>query len=147
MRAIGISTIFAATLATACMAWAAEASQVSASYASLNPPKYPDDVSGTTPEGTVYLRVHVGIDGRPVSVDRAKVLPDTLPDATADRLAESAIAAVRTWTFEPAEHDGAKQESSVIVPVRFAAGPQSSSPDWTPPGSDVVLDEILTRKQ
>ncbi len=42
-RAIGISTIFATALATACMAWAAEASQVSASYASLNPPQYPDD--------------------------------------------------------------------------------------------------------
>jgi protein TonB len=76
------------------------------------PPKYPAQAQRRGHEGHVVLRVHVGVDGRPLGVEVEESSGHSLLD-------EAAVAAVREWTFEPAREGDRAVESLVHVPFRF----------------------------
>ena len=110
------------TLASPTTRAAGEAVATAPSYARLSPPVYPKALAEQRVEGTVLLRVEVGADGKPGRID---LDPDSprLPQA----LNEAAIAAVRTWTFNPATKDGQPVAAQVVVPVKFALDPTASA--------------------
>lgn len=62
--------------------------------------------------GTVLLRVHVGPDGQPYSVD----LVQSSGSRALDRAASDAV---RRWRFRPAVRDGQAIAASVQVPITF----------------------------
>jgi len=113
----------------------AAAADSGVSYRSLKPPAWPADVKG--PQGVVVLRVLVGTGGEAKDVK----VEGTTPGAEAFN--STALAAVKTWTFEPAHKGGKAVESSVRVPLRFgdkgALEPTLAS-DGTP-----ALDEIYLK--
>jgi len=146
-RLLGAATVVTTLVAASCIAWAAQSVQIAPSYARLSPPTYPADVSGIVPEGTVFLKVRVGRDGQPISVERERVVPESLPAQVADQLFASADAAVRTWTFNSAQRDGKSEEGSVIVPVTFSASAVGSPVSALPESSETMLDEIAVRRQ
>ena len=82
------------------------------SYLRAPAPPYPPAARKAHREGTVVLQVTVSADGRAekVVVSRSSGSPD---------LDEAAIAAVRTWTFRPAEVNGQRVGTTVEVPVAF----------------------------
>jgi len=121
-RILGATGLAAAVLTAGGLAWAAQPASTGPGYGRLSPPAYPADLDGVVPEGTVYLKVRVGSDGTPLAVERDRVVPDSLPTAVADQLADSAAAAVRSWTFTPAQRNGRSEEGSVVVPIRFSSG-------------------------
>jgi protein TonB len=79
-------------------------------------PAYPPAARAGRFEGVVDLRVRVGEDG---AVQELEVL-------RCDRgrlgFEESALAAVRTWRFRPAERDGLVVEAVTTLRVAFRAG-------------------------
>ncbi|WP_440225734.1 energy transducer TonB [Dokdonella sp. MW10] len=96
-------------------------------------------------EGRVHLDVLVGRDGMPLDIVRGRIEPEALHVALADRLADSAIAAVRAWTFEPAMRDGAPYEARVIVPIAFGAG-VAADVAAAADGDVTALDTIVVRE-
>jgi protein TonB len=76
------------------------------------PPCYPAEAQRRGHEGRVVLRVHVGADGRALSVE----VEESSGHAALD---EAAVAAVRGWIFEPAREGDRAVESVVRVPFRF----------------------------
>jgi protein TonB len=88
----------------------------------MNPaPRYPSDARLRNQQGTVLLRVLVAADG---SVERIELGQSS----GFDSLDQAAIETVRdSWRFVPAENDGAKLESWVIVPIRFSLEQARSS--------------------
>jgi protein TonB len=82
---------------------------------SQNPvPIYPIEARLKAQEGTVLLRIEVGLDG---SVERAEIERSSGFHA----LDESAMETVRTrWRFVPARRDGIAVESWCEVPIRFS---------------------------
>ncbi|MGB0132334.1 M56 family metallopeptidase [Dokdonella sp.] len=145
-KALGSSVLLASALATSCIVWAAQASEVPASYARLSPPAYPVDIAGVVVQGTVYLKVSVTSDGVPAEVVLDHVQPESMAAEVADSLAASAIDAVRTWTFNAARRDGKLAPGVVIVPVTFSA---TGEPSVTTAASGELtqLDSINVRKQ
>lgn len=81
-------------------------------YRSHPRPEYPAQARRDRQEGVVLLKVQIGPDGRPadVALQRSSGFP---------LLDESAIRAVKRWTFEPATAVGLPVASQVEVPVRF----------------------------
>lgn len=78
-------------------------------YSKLAPPRYPP----SRHEGTVMMRLVIGVDGRvtQVGLERGSGFAD---------LDEAAMAAARGWLFEPAIEAGRAVASTVRVPVEFA---------------------------
>jgi protein TonB len=77
-------------------------------------PSYPPDALRNGESGTVLLRVHVGPDGVPYSVD--------LVQSSRSRALDRAAAdAVRRWRFRPAQRDGQPVAGVVQVPIAFTA--------------------------
>ena len=76
-------------------------------------PKYPEEAKKAGKDGTVILKVTVGVDG--------KVVVATVADDVADcpSLSASALQAIRQWTFEAATEDGEPVEMEVMIPVEF----------------------------
>jgi protein TonB len=75
-------------------------------------PRYPRDAQRRGETGTVLLRVHVGPDGRPYSVD--------LVQGSGSRVLDRAASdAVRRWRFRPAVRGGQAVAGEVQVPVTF----------------------------
>lgn len=145
-KAVGSSMLLASVLATSCIVWAAQASDVPASYARLSPPTYPDDLAGVVVEGTVYLKVNITSDGVPADVVLDHVQPESMPTEVAERLATSAIDAVKSWTFNAAKRDGKLQPSAVIVPVAFSSA--GEPPMATAASSELPqLDSINIKRQ
>jgi protein TonB len=75
-------------------------------------PRYPREAQRRGETGTVLLRVHVGPDGTPYSVD----LVQGSGSRTLDRAASDAV---RRWRFRPAVRDGQAVAGEVQVPVTF----------------------------
>lgn len=75
-------------------------------------PEYPPALRGTGRAGTVLLAVTVDETGRIDAIDVLRSVPG---------LDEAAIAAVRRWTFRPAEYDGQRVRGSVTVGIEFSA--------------------------
>lgn len=102
------------------------------SYRRLTRIDYPQSATVANAQGVVYIAVHVAADG---SVARANV-DSVLPIARTD-LADAALNAVKTWTFNPLTVDGKTAESDTTVAVAFSLDP--NRPLKVVPG---VLDAI-----
>lgn len=125
----------AATLSSPMTQASGDDAATTPSYARLSPPQYPKALADQRIEGTVLLVVDVGADGKPVQV---ALDPDSpkLPAAMND----AAIAAVQTWTFNPAMKHDQPVAARVIVPVKFALDPaRDVDADKAPTGA---LDTI-----
>jgi TonB family protein len=85
-----------------------------ASYRMLTAVDYPrsDVLAGV--EGVVYVKVRIQTDGRIASLAVDRVEPES-----ARSLANPALAAMNTWTFNPARVAGRDIASSVTVPIVF----------------------------
>ncbi|MGZ3254694.1 MAG: energy transducer TonB [Burkholderiaceae bacterium] len=88
------------------------APEFSATYLHNPAPEYPLRAKRRGQEGTTFLSVRVGINGRALSahVSRSSGIPE---------LDEAALDAVRGWTFVPAKKGNEPVEGLVEVPVRF----------------------------
>jgi protein TonB len=85
-----------------------------ADYARNPLPAYPAVARRREQQGTVTVRVLVGVDG---FVERAEIADSS----GFDTLDNAALETVRSrWRFVPARHDGLAIESWVLVPIRFA---------------------------
>jgi protein TonB len=81
--------------------------------ASSPAPRYPRDAQRRGETGTVLVRVHVGADGEPGSVD--------LVEGSGSRsLDRAAVDAVRRWRFEPAIRNGQAVAGTVQIPITFS---------------------------
>ena len=77
-------------------------------------PDYPPDAFRNGESGTVVLRVHVGPDGIPYSID--------LVQSSRSRALDRAAAdAVKRWRFRPAQRGGEPVAGVVQVPIVFTA--------------------------
>ena len=85
------------------------------------PPTYPLAAIAARQRGHLDLRVDVDEHGQPRDVAVAKADP---PEAEA-ALGESAIAAVRKWSFNPALVDGRAVASTIFVPIDYRFGDDS----------------------
>ena len=112
-----------------------EADLLGATYARLSPPKYPAEALASKVQGTVLLRVLVGIDGAPARVQIDRSSGDARLDAAAQ-------AKVRDWRFNPARQAGQAVEGWVQVPVTFSLDGGNTGSPTLPPGA---LDEIYIK--
>lgn len=84
----------------------------SAAYLRNPAPRYPVAARRAGEQGTVTLKVLVGMDGLPQRVEVEKT-------SGSSRLDSAALDAVRRWRFVPARRGAAPIESWVLVPVVF----------------------------
>lgn len=84
------------------------------------PPDYPPELACDDVGGKVILRVTVGLDGTPSSVEVAQSSRTAALDLAAQE-------AVRTWRFRPATRGGQPLEKTIQVPVTFT--PPALRPD------------------
>ncbi|MEN4902263.1 energy transducer TonB [Luteimonas sp. TWI1437] len=94
-------------------ALSAPASGVQLQYAAAPPPSYPRASLRAGHTGVVQLEVHVGIDGRPLSVRVHRSSGHRDLDQAALRQVQ------RHWTFQPAMRDGRPIEAIGVVPIAF----------------------------
>ena len=76
------------------------------------PPRYPGESRNAREEGTVQLRVVVGVEGSAKEVSVAQ-------SSGYARLDASALEAVRKWRFMPAKQGDKLIEGSIVIPVSF----------------------------
>ncbi|HXV10485.1 MAG TPA: energy transducer TonB [Burkholderiales bacterium] len=84
----------------------------SAAYLRNPAPRYPVAARRAGEQGTVTLKVLVGMDGLPQRVEVEKT-------SGSSRLDSAALDAVRRWRFVPARRGSSAIESWVLVPVVF----------------------------
>lgn len=101
-----------------------EMAQVDAQSRQANPPNYPADAMAEGKEGTVVMQVDIDAQG---AVTAARVERS----AGDPRLDSSALAAVKTWRFNPEIQNGKAVPSRVRVPIMFAM--QEPPPPPAPP--------------
>ncbi len=75
-------------------------------------PEYPPAAMRSGEQGTVMVRVEVGVDGLPTSVEVAQ-------RSGSRDLDRAAVDAVRQWRFQPAQRDGQAVPGAVTVPIDF----------------------------
>jgi protein TonB len=75
-------------------------------------PEYPSAAMRNGDQGTVMVRVDVGADGIPTSVEVAE-------RSGSRDLDRAALTAVRQWRFQPAQRDGQPVPGAVTVPIDF----------------------------
>lgn len=80
---------------------------------SASPPAYPREAREARQQGTVILRVLVGIRG-----ESREVIVET--SSGAETLDAAAVAAARQWKFNPGITDGKPSEGAILVPVTFS---------------------------
>ena len=107
--------------------------QVHASYRRLTRIVYPASAVAAKAEGVVYVRTHIAADGRVVDVRADGSMSKAAPELSA-----AALAAVKSWTFDPARANGKPLASIEIIPVVFTLDPQ-----FPPPSSGGTLDTIV----
>ena len=76
-------------------------------------PRYPPMARRAHAQGTVFLRVIIGTDGRPREVRVERSSGHELLDVAARN-------AVEKWLFRPYRENGIARAASVIVPIEFA---------------------------
>lgn len=82
------------------------------SYRQRHPPQYPPRAIRQRHEGTVLLKILVGVDGTPKEV-RVK-------DSSGYReLDRAAVRAAKNWQFNPGTRNGVPYEGWVVIPVDF----------------------------
>ena len=82
------------------------------SYRKFRPPKYPPQAIREHHAGKVILRVLIAVDGSPkeVTVEKSSGFRE---------LDQAAIAAAKTWTFNPGKRNGQAYEGYALVPFDF----------------------------
>lgn len=75
-------------------------------------PEYPLELACQNISGTVVLKVTVGVEGKPTSVQLAK----GSGNAALDKLAQDKVP---TWRFRPATRGGQPVAQTIQVPVNF----------------------------
>jgi len=80
----------------------------------------PDEAA---PDAVAYIRVRIEEDGRVSASSIERIDP-----ASAADLGAAALAALQTWTFNPASDRGKAVASTAIVPVVFGANAQATPP-------------------
>jgi periplasmic protein TonB len=80
----------------------------------LQPP-YPPAMQRAEMEGSVTVRVLIGVDGRVLRVEAVRVDQEAF-------LATTREWALRKWRFRPATRDGAPYEAWIVKTVRFTLG-------------------------
>ncbi|MBN8481919.1 MAG: hypothetical protein J0L88_10070 [Xanthomonadales bacterium] len=111
----------AATLAEASASSTADAAEAH------RPPNYAESTRiGSTNamlddpiDGSVLLRVRVGVDGRPLDIEALEVSAATLNAKKVELLTEKAKSVASGLIFAPARRSGGAIEAAVIVPVTF----------------------------
>lgn len=109
------------------------------SYRRMSPPSYPPESLANREHGDVWMRVRVAADGSPAQVEVEK-------SSGSKQLDEAAMAAVRTWRFNPGIRDGQAVEGWVLVPISFRLNesavplPATPKPDGAP-----ALDQLYVR--
>ncbi len=88
------------------------ASDLSSSMISATPPVYPVESRRKHEQGTVVLKLLLGIDGRASSVDVTR-------SSGSARLDQAALAAVRKWRWKPVVRDGEPVLVQGIVTIPF----------------------------
>ena len=83
------------------------------SYRSKYRPKYPMQAIRQRQEGTVQLKILVGVHGSPLKIQ-------VMNSSGYRSLDQAAIAAARQWRFNPAMENGAPRQGWVIIPVEFS---------------------------
>lgn len=79
----------------------------------MRPPKYPPASIRQHQEGEVMLKVLVGVDGAPEEI--------TVERSSGHReLDQAAIAAAKTWVFNPGRKDGKPYRGYALVPIKFS---------------------------
>jgi len=84
----------------------------SIAYAHNPKPTYPREARRKRQEGVVVLRVIVGVDGRPLSVNVHTSSGHRLLD-------QAALRSVKRWRFRPATIGAMSVQGTVDVPIRF----------------------------
>ncbi len=95
------------------------------SYRRMRPPQYPANALSEKLVGTVWVRAHVNVEGAVTEAHAEQTYP-----LAASELADAAVGAIKTWTFNPAAVNGAPVEGDVVVPLHFAIDgytPQANS--------------------
>jgi len=82
-------------------------------YLSAPPPAYPREALRAGAEGTVILRVLVGIDGVPMKVDVER----SSGNRSLDTAAKTQV--LRRWKFQPATDGGQAVQAYGLIPVDF----------------------------
>jgi len=82
------------------------------SFAGNSPPRYPEQARQNGWQGTVHLRLNVGIDGRVRAVEIVRTSGYELLDA-------EAVRAVQAWRGAPARRGGRPIETIEVLPVTF----------------------------
>lgn len=77
------------------------------------PPKYPAQAIRQRQEGTVTLKVLVGVGGDPLQIQ-------VMGSSGYRSLDQAAIAAARQWKFNPATRNGVPRQGWVIIPIEFS---------------------------
>lgn len=111
-----------------------------ATYRTLKPPIYPAHAVKERITGEVYVKATIGRDGAVLDakVDHAK------PESSAAVLGDAAVAAVKSWTFEPARSGGVATSGEVLVPIKFSLHEfDAAAPDE--PATPGALDAIVVR--
>lgn len=117
----------------------AASGSIPAAFRSLKQPAYPPQALKQRIEGIMYVKVKIGADGQVLDA----TLDHAVPPASAAALGESAVAAVKSWTFEPAQEHGVKVESMNIVPIEYAMN--NSRATEAKPAQPGELDMIQVR--
>jgi TonB family protein len=102
-------------------------------YRALKRPHYPQAMIDAKETGTVIVQATIATDG---TVSAAMAVPDP---TVAAQLQEAAVAAVKTWTFNPATRDGRPVVAAIHVPVTYAL---DGDPEPDVPDSFDALDAI-----
>jgi protein TonB len=92
------------------------AGEATLAYLDAPQPTYPAIAMRKGWQGVVLLRVRVGADGRPVSVEVARSSGHAVLDAAARRQV------LARWRFQPALRDGVAVEAIGLVPLAFTLG-------------------------
>jgi len=108
-----------------------------ATYASMIAPVYPAAALKGRVQGTVFVRVSVAADG---SVAAAHV--DSIQPGTATVLGDAAVAAVKSWRFNPAVAGGKTVGGDVLVPIEFSLDGRPATIAAPQAGSTPVLDTL-----
>ena len=82
------------------------------SYRKMRPPRYPPIAIREHHSGKVILKVLIGLDGSPKEI--------TVEKSSGYReLDQAAIAAAKTWIFNPGTRNGKPYEGYALVPIDF----------------------------
>lgn len=76
------------------------------------PPSYPSQLKRDGITGTVALKVEIDEAG---TVSNCTVAKSSNPG-----FEESAVNAVKSWKFTPAQKNGAPVKTSIVIPIRFS---------------------------